>query len=353
MFPARLAVSFALVSLTLLPPTAATCTEGSVAVTPDPVVSVAESPDGDDLYFALRDSGPVVNPRTTIERRHRGDLFLQQLYVTDAVVFGLRADDEGVYFVQSDGVDTRVLRLPREGGAAVVLAAEQNAFELGPIELDGDEVYWMRPNPYTTAQNELRPARIVRVPKLGGTPTIIAESLNNLLPWIGLDGENVYYAARETGTTSSIFRAGKTPGLPTKVDEVDGLASVALSNGWLYEALSRHIQRIPAAGGAPEAVADLAFPRGDSGGGFAEIVVVGGQVVARQSSAVARGCLNDWLVFYSPGAPARLLSDRAGVIVKSGTSVLHVPKDCFLIGDHPPFTVERFCTTPQRRRAAS
>jgi len=185
---------------------------------------------------------------------------------------------------------------------------------------------------------------IVRVPKGGGSAEIIVNASRFPEAALAVDRGGVYYT---TGGTA--YRYDKASGTTLQTNDLSNLSMLVVEGPWLYEASSREIVRIPAQGGDVQSVA-----RADFDESIAGIAASGSQVAALIGHSVPRGCANATLVLFpAPGSAPVTLSNRGGALARSAEGFVHAPRDCFLIGDHPPFTVERFCTTPGRRRAVT
>jgi len=175
------------------------------------------------------------------------------LWATGEIITAV-ADSSGVYFVTIEGV----LRAGKDGEAPALLAPLEDA---GSIALDEAWVYVK-----TVGNVGDLSARVVRVPKAGGAPEIVAECGVEAYHYgsqeLAVDGSDVYWAAPAPGAVMKAPKAGGAAvALATGVADpmsvaVDGATvyfTVRGKDGGSFD--DRAVARVPAAGGAVSYVA--------------------------------------------------------------------------------------------------
>lgn len=118
---------------------------------------------------------------------------------------GLCADDKFVYW----NAGGKILRTPKDGGAAETVAAENVGVGVD-LAVDDGRVYWAN-HSYYTPGSPARPAPIYAVSKGGGRPEIFADR-QNVPHDILVDEKFVYWV-----TPTSILKQARTGGQPQVV----------------------------------------------------------------------------------------------------------------------------------------
>ncbi|HVR39407.1 MAG TPA: hypothetical protein VMU84_09940 [Thermoanaerobaculia bacterium] len=307
------------------------CIETTVATANAPITAITASPSERDVYIAtehtIARSGAIV-------------------YTTTGSIAQMRASKAAVYFLEVTDAETRVVGLDRNGGSPFVDLHYQSSFAPQSLELDSEFVYLVFPHPFLNASGTImQPAMIARFRDIGGPLETLVVWSSTIHPSIAIANGALFYAIGGSSGTFATFKYETGTRDTIQLDShLQFLQSIAADDEWLYEATGSRIRRIPKNGGAPETIVEISDAQ------FDQIAIAGDRVIARERRTVPRGCVNDTLVeFTSEGT--RLLSTRGGPFAISGDSVLHAPRDCFLIAPQPPFVVERFCAVAARRRA--
>jgi hypothetical protein len=187
---------------------------------------------------ATLDGGVVVLP---------GGARLSHFASTGAGIHELAMDDTDLYWVEDGSfAGASLRRVPRAGGAIETLHVEPN--RVYALALDSTDVY------ITQTTGEV--GRIVRVPKNGDPAVVVATPFNPLA--IALDDDHVYYT-EGVSPAGSIWRVAKAGGAPELVaDDVDGPYDLAVDGDHVYctEMNRGRIVRYVKSGGAPEVLAD-------------------------------------------------------------------------------------------------
>jgi hypothetical protein len=137
-----------------------------------------------------------------------------------APAFAFAFDDESVYFTtgkapnepSKPGKNGRVLRMPKKGGAPTVLATGLPDEPAG-LALDGTHVY-VSATAWGSA--ELAQAGVLaRVPKAGGPLEVLANAPELRGAWVA--GDHVFARSGRAGRQGAILRVLKTGGAPEPV----------------------------------------------------------------------------------------------------------------------------------------
>jgi hypothetical protein len=130
-------------------------------------------------------------------------------------IFAIAFDDESVYFTSGKGKtdpprpgkNGRVLRMPKAGGAPVVIASGLPDEPSG-LALDGTHVYVAAT---AWGSTELSQAGVIaRVPKAGGALEVLATAPEVRTAWVS--GDFVYARAGRPGRPGAILKVAKTGG---------------------------------------------------------------------------------------------------------------------------------------------
>ena len=163
-----------------------------------------------------------------------------------AVTETLTVDGDSVYWLSSADGAAKVAKVPKAGGAEVVLASGSWTPCLGHANLavDGESAYWV----------SFRPAALMSAPIGGGAaaPTALAEldehEGSGLEAAVAVDGSAVYYKESFAGVWALPKRGGK----PIELAKIDGdsYGELALGGGRVYwSELDGAVVSSPAGGG--------------------------------------------------------------------------------------------------------
>lgn len=146
-------------------------------------------------------------------------------------------DADNVYFTTAKGAGpagdlsgARVFRMPKKGGAPVLLAAKLPEEATG-LAVDASHVYFCAVSWSSPALE--RAGIVARVPKAGGDVEILAKDQPSLRrAWI--DEGNVYFLSGRGGHLASVLRVAKTGGEVTKVAADDTLEQATIDATSVY-----------------------------------------------------------------------------------------------------------------------
>jgi len=152
-------------------------------------------------------------------------------------------DDNFVYW--ADVAGSPIHKTPIAGGTTVDFATAMTAQY---VAADGTNVYW--------SDFDLQGGSFVMAPVGGGTPTVVATALSNPGD-IAVDGTNVYYTNSSTLFGSKFWKLPRTGGTPTMIAlSPDFLVyAIAIDATDIYWAAYNKIGKAPLAGGAVTTVA--------------------------------------------------------------------------------------------------
>jgi hypothetical protein len=169
----------------------------------------------------------------------------------------IRADTTHVYWLAQDGDQGPwvIRRAPICGGPVETISKQA-----GPFVLDGDDLYALVQGPVG--------AEILRMPKQGGAAVKIAETTSEhaIAPasTIAIDADNVYFTVDGPPVTC-LMRVAKSGGFPQPlVCDGMGVWDITLSEDSIWWSNNEsHLLHIPKAGGVPVLRLDLSDQTGD------------------------------------------------------------------------------------------
>jgi hypothetical protein len=174
----------------------------------------------------------------------------------------------GVYIpMEANGIDVSLLKVPKDGGTAVVLTSSALASPVtapGELAVDATTVY-------------VTSSDVMAVPTAGGTPTLLVgpDGLSQA-SGLALQGTNVYwtrlvglvYDGVITPTSSSVMKVSTTGGTPIPLASFpDVLSAIAIAADatnvyWIMGGPSGAVMKIPVTGGTPVTLASAqAYPQ--------------------------------------------------------------------------------------------
>ena len=176
----------------------------------------------------------------------------------DALLRHLSSDADALYWTETrehDGGETKlgaVMRVPKAGGEAVVVAKDQS--DAGGVRTDATDAYW------------LVDGAIVRAPKVGGgaVRTIArAKDLSEYSTW-ALDGDDLFFA-ESTGPTGSVLRrVARDGGATMTVANLTGrVIDLIVDHDVIYLTLAppremaKSLVSVPRTGGAPRTLLEV------------------------------------------------------------------------------------------------
>lgn len=161
-------------------------------------------------------------------------------------------DDTDVYFTRADATlqdDAIVLRVPKGGGAATVLAHAPPGWKSSGVALDAEHVYFAAFDP------DSHRGLVQRVPKSGGQPvTLAAEAL--FPGGLAVDGTNAYLLAQRPQDKGELLRVPKAGGEAVSLSREAG-AALALDATHVFYAGPGGIWRVAKTGGEPRLLAKV------------------------------------------------------------------------------------------------
>lgn len=166
-----------------------------------------------------------------------GDVVVDQQ--TQPTYLALGGDD--IYFISAGSSEYRVLRVPKEGGAASVLGS---AAVVSALVADDDGVYWLETNGGSSRVMGRARAASAAV-ELGANPnTFNGATLRNMAG----DAQHVYYA----DYTGAVWRTPKAGGGSVELGKTDTSAgAIAISSDAIWVTTLHGAKKFPRAGGAP------------------------------------------------------------------------------------------------------
>ena len=217
---------------------------------------------------------------------------------------GIAVDDAFVYWTTLGYTarEGRVVRMPKTGGPAVVLADKQP--RPWRLAVDDTTVYWANEGIVAIGHDPTE-GSVSSVPKSGGAVKVLTEQLRPLA--VALDADNVYFAAGGWGgANGAVGRVPKSGGPATVLaDNRVTIMSLAVDDGhvaWIESWM--HARKVPT-GGGPVVELQQTFPVLSMGGGVA---AAGGQVYFAVGKASKEGVLRA----YGPdGSPRDLMKTTA------------------------------------------
>lgn len=206
--------------------------------------------DGDYVYFV---SGGFANAENAVRRVHTTGGSVETLAKVEQLVSGeLVVDSDYVYFTSEWG--NTVLRVPKNGGAATVLAqAPAPTF----LAADASHVYFV-----TFAKQEPG-GTVQRVPKTGGPAEVLVSGhpgLDNLV----VDDRDVFFRSNK-----GLWRVAKAGGAAQNIlprSERQNVGRLAADAAYLYFFLETSssgkyaVARLSKNGGAPETIGPIGNP---------------------------------------------------------------------------------------------
>lgn len=177
---------------------------------------------------------------------------------------GIAVDGDAVYWTEGgngdgstapdDRVGARVMRVDKSGGAPSVLAMRQRNPE--SIAVDATHVYWTNSGGSAGAVGG-----VMRVPKHGGAPQLVARADDAVpstypSPGLAIDANNVYWTSTKSGRVMAV---AKTGGATRELShETSGPLAIATDGTFVYwtNPWTRTVRRSPTGGGAVETVVE-------------------------------------------------------------------------------------------------
>ena len=208
--------------------------------------------DGNDVYFA---SGGFVQAENAIRHVKAQGGPVETLTKVDQIVSGeLCLDGEYVYFSSDYG--NAVLRVPRAGGTATVIARAPAPTYLA---VDATHVY------FTTFAKREPGGTLQRVPKAGGTAEVLLGGHPGM-DGLVVDEHDIYFRSNK-----GLWKLPKSGGaaqnlwMPSEKSNVDRLAADASHLYFFYKSESGgrySVARLSKNGGAPETIGPVANSAG-------------------------------------------------------------------------------------------
>lgn len=208
--------------------------------------------DGDDVYFA---TGGFERAENTIRHvKAQGGPIETLVRVKQSVSGELCLDREFVYFSSED--DNAVLRVPRKGGAATVIA---HAPAPKYLAVDATHLY------FSTFAKQAPGGTLQRVPKAGGAAEVLISGHPGIDALV-VDDHDVYFRSNQ-GLWKLAKSGGAAQALWLRPDkgDVDRLAADASHLYFFYqrEGGGRYsVARLGKNGGDPEVIGPVASPTG-------------------------------------------------------------------------------------------
>lgn len=155
--------------------------------------------------------------------------------------WAITVDADTIYYTEAQGPDGKVVRLPKAGGPPVILADGLNL--PGHLTVDATDVYFMDPD------------HVLKVPIAGGPVTTLAPAYNESYSAVAVDDDQIYWT--NYGFKGSAERMPKAGGAPFVVDVDSYPSALLLSGGSMYWASLELdvIKMAPTAGGPATVVA--------------------------------------------------------------------------------------------------
>lgn len=161
-------------------------------------------------------------------------------------------DGTDVVFTRAEATlqdDSIVLRVPKGGGAATVLAHAPAGWKSSAVAVDADHLYFAVLDP------DSRKGLLQRVPKSGGQPVTLASEA--LFPGaIAVDGTNVYLLAQRPDGKGELLRVPKAGGEVVSLSKEAG-AALALDATHVFYAGPGGVFRVAKTGGEPHLLAKV------------------------------------------------------------------------------------------------
>jgi hypothetical protein len=171
-----------------------------------------------------------------------------QLAADENEAAGLAVDATYIYW--SRLVSGEIVRMPKTGGAPEVIASGQ--VRPWAVAVDDARVYWAAEGNAVAGVDTPTGGQIASAPKAGGAITIVAPNEQRPTTLV-LDGGMIYFGDGPWGDTNgAIKRVPKTGGaVQTLASGLDILWTVAVANGYVAWTEESGFSQVAIAGGAP------------------------------------------------------------------------------------------------------